>query len=103
MPTRTQTHPSQPHPSQPPIDRNQTPTEDKQELERRRLLGEASAPSDIPDDDNGGEGSSSRSGNGMEHVASAPVILDDDFGHGMGMGMSMGMGSRGESLPRYER
>jgi hypothetical protein len=75
--------------------------EDKQELERRRLMAEASSPADFPDEeDNAGEGSS-RAAN---HPASAPVLADDDEYGANYPGNSMAGPSRQqESLPRYER
>ncbi|EPE27701.1 E set [Glarea lozoyensis ATCC 20868] len=81
------------------------PTDDKQELERQRLLIEASAPADhVPDDDNAGEGSSS-----LPHEPSAPVLGEvdgdgDRFGGVNGFAVGDGAGARGgEMLPRYER
>lgn len=84
-------------PSAPPPSTNAT--EDKQELERRRMLAEASAPEEIPDE-NAGEGSSALRNGGRteEHVASAPVLVDEEYGESVGGG-----GGRRESLPRYER
>jgi hypothetical protein len=49
-------------------------TEDKQELERRRLMAEASSPLDFPDEE-AGEGSSS-----VPHIPSAPVFTADLYG-----------------------
>jgi hypothetical protein len=80
------------------------PTEDKQELERRRLLAEASAPSFPPDvdDDEGtaGEGSSSVHHHQQHQLPpSAPPLMEDDyqaFDHLPGP-------SRRDTLPRYER
>ncbi|KAK4465503.1 hypothetical protein QBC42DRAFT_261402, partial [Cladorrhinum samala] len=67
------------------------PSEDKQELERRRLLAEASAPPDFPEDydENGGEGSSAAAAAsgpsapppataGFDFEPSAPVLLEDE-------------------------
>jgi arrestin-related trafficking adapter 9 len=55
-------------------------TEDKQELERQRLLAEASAPPEFPEDYDGpGEGSSSpRLPRGVDLEPSAPALDDDD-------------------------
>ncbi|KAM7209071.1 pH-response regulator protein palF/prr-3 [Naviculisporaceae sp. PSN 640] len=94
------------HPPEPPLDVPSAPpvgdlsppghegvpvpaTEDKQELERRRLLAEASAPPEFPDDyDDGGVGSSSAPPPTVPTLAeappasafepSAPVLVDDD-------------------------
>jgi len=53
-----------------------TPTEDKQELERRRLLAEASAPPEFPEDyDNGGVGSSYSA----PLAPSAPPFVGDEL------------------------
>lgn len=62
------------------------PTEDKQELERRRLLAEASAPPEFPDDyDNGGSSSAAASAPPAESSVpqdnsqpSAPVLEDEE-------------------------
>lgn len=64
------------------------PTEDKQELERQRLMMEASAPSTAADD--GQPGSSN------EAAPSAPILDDDDNILNTDGGLS-------ESLPRYRR
>ncbi|KAL2072542.1 hypothetical protein VTL71DRAFT_11885 [Oculimacula yallundae] len=77
------------------------PTEDKQELERRRLMGEASAPSEFLDDedDNGGEGSSR-----PQQEPSAPPLLDDDeYGHRYAHHNLPESSAHREVLPRYER
>jgi arrestin-related trafficking adapter 9 len=70
-------------------------TEDKQELERRRLMAEASSPADFPDEhDNAGEGSS-----GTQYEPTAPVLTEEDeYG-----GNYPGVGEGYEGLPRYER
>lgn len=66
-----------------------TPTDDKRELERQRLLNEASSPDYIEDTHNG-ESSHHR------HVhPSAPVLNEEDI-----IGQPM---ATGESLPRYQR
>lgn len=70
------------------------PTEDKQELERQRLMAETSAPSFPDDDNNAGEGSSSA------QLPSAPPLVEDEFG---GSYMHMSGSSRRETLPMYER
>ncbi len=108
------------------------PSEDKQELERRRLLAEASAPPEFPEDyDNGGASSSSHAalppqqGLGLGPSApppvaveaeppSAPVLEDEEaygthYAYGRTGGapdVRVGMGGGGEvleELPRYER
>lgn len=79
------------------------PNEDKQELERRRLMAEASAPSEFlaDEDDDTGEGSSSR----PLHEPSAPLILEDDrYGqHDSHADVVPGSSSPREMLPKYER
>ncbi|RDW64100.1 hypothetical protein BP5796_10602 [Coleophoma crateriformis] len=77
------------------------PNDDKQELEHRRLLAEASAPSDFPEDDdqNGGESTSSQ-----QHAPTAPVLTEEDEYGGRFAHLSIaGPSSQHESLPRYER
>lgn len=78
-------------------------TDDKQELERQRLMNEASAPSEFvaDEDDNAGEGSSR-----PQYEPSAPILAEEDgYGgpyshhHLEGRGSS----SHQESLPKYER
>ena len=79
-------------------------TEDKQELERRRMLAEASAPSDFPAgeevDENGGEGSS-----GTRHEASAPVLdeIDEYGGQYSHHALPASLVPHNEELPKYER
>lgn len=77
------------------------PTEDKQELERRRLMGEASAPSEFPaeDDDNGGEGSSRP----QQEPSAPPLLEDDEYGHQYAHHNLPESSSHRETLPRYER
>jgi len=100
------------------------PTEDKQELERRRLLAEASAPEFPEDYDNGGAGSSSSAAAGPSappgaSVAvfepSAPVLVEEesygpDFSYasvagpsGSAPGFAAEPRVEQEPLPRYER
>jgi hypothetical protein len=77
------------------------PTEDKRELERRRLLAEASAPSEFPndEDDDAGEGSS-----GAQHEPSAPEFPDEDHYGGQYAHHDLpGPSSRRDTLPKYER
>ncbi|KIN04763.1 hypothetical protein OIDMADRAFT_157064 [Oidiodendron maius Zn] len=63
---------------------------DKQELERQRMLAEASAP---PEFDNADEDAGERSAGG-EHEPSAPMLTEED---------EYGVPSHLESLPKYER
>ncbi|KAL1844284.1 hypothetical protein VTJ49DRAFT_2341 [Mycothermus thermophilus] len=107
------------------------PNEDKLERERRRLLAEASAPPEFPDDYDGGGGPSAPSGSGApapsgeDFAPSAPVLDEDDeigvYGAGYAYASGSGSGSAGvavegaetpviagrerveEPLPRYER
>jgi arrestin-related trafficking adapter 9 len=64
-------------------------SDDKQELERQRMLAEASAP---PEFDNADEDAGERSAAG-EHEPSAPTLTEDEYGGP----------SNPESLPKYER
>jgi hypothetical protein len=74
------------------------PTEDKQELERRRLMAEASAPTfPVDDDENAGEGSS-----GAQLAPSAPPLEEDDT-YGGRYEHLPSSSSRGEILPKYVR
>jgi hypothetical protein len=91
-------------PSSEQITQQDTAVEDKQELERRRLMAEASSPSDFPDDQEvAGEGSTT-----VLHEPSAPVLIEDDgFGehypeHVTAESSAQGRG-HDESLPKYER
>lgn len=70
-------------------------TEDKQELERHRLMAEASSPADFPDEhENAGEGSS-----GTQYEPTAPVLTEEDeYG-----GNCPNVRGVYEGLPRYER
>jgi len=75
-------------------------TEDKQELERRRLLAEASAPLEFPgdEDDNGGEGSS-----GLQHQPTAPTLTEEDeYGGQYTHHSVVGPATHDASLPKYE-
>jgi hypothetical protein len=77
------------------------PFEDKQELERRRMLAEASAPSDFirDQDDNAGEGRS-----GVQHEPSAPTLSEEEEYRGhYAHASTAGPPTLDESLPRYER
>jgi len=101
------------------------PTEDKQELERRRLLAEASAPPEFPEDyDSGGVGSSSSAAAGpsapppnatVAFEPSAPVLVEEEDSYGPNFSYAsvagpstssqgLAAGSRvQEPLPKYER
>jgi hypothetical protein len=68
------------------------PTDDKHELERRRLMAQASAPD--MDSDDGGPAESSQAA-----AATAPVLTEDDeYNHLENRNYRIG-----ESLPRYQR
>ncbi|KAI9874197.1 MAG: ph-response sensor protein [Pleopsidium flavum] len=89
---------------------NSHPIDDKQELERRRLQVEASAPEDFPDDDENGNREANGGAVGTTFLEpSAPVLLEDEeyVQHNMGhVCHEAGLwrySSTGESLPRYER
>jgi hypothetical protein len=83
------------------------PTEDKQELERRRLMEEASAPPEFPEDMERPGGSSSAAAGAADtsNEATAPVLDDtDDYpGFGAGAGPSTAGGSHSEQLPAYQK
>ncbi|KAI9756605.1 MAG: hypothetical protein M4579_003783 [Chaenotheca gracillima] len=77
-------------------------SEDKQELERRRLAEEASAPSDFPDEDAGPGFSDTRL------PPSAPILPDGDEGryaddHDAHRAILGTDGSSHDNLPQYER
>ncbi|KAF4972192.1 hypothetical protein FZEAL_9654 [Fusarium zealandicum] len=81
--------------------------EDKRELERRRLMNEASAPPEFPEDmvrRNGGP-SNEMTTDTEPSAPSAPVLDDDDFpGYGSGAGPSgSSRHAGGEQLPAYQR
>ncbi|KAF2134230.1 hypothetical protein P153DRAFT_372679 [Dothidotthia symphoricarpi CBS 119687] len=80
------------------------PTDDKQELQRRRLKMEASAPPDDHDD----EGESSRAPAQRIQVPSAPILDEDDEGLVDGMPgrrarISPDDRRKSEALPEYQR
>lgn len=79
------------------------PAEDKQELERRRLMEEASAPPEFPDDMERPRGNSSAVD--APNEASAPALDDADEypGYGAGASSSAAGGSHMEQLPAYQR
>jgi hypothetical protein len=91
---------------------NSQPGEDKQELERRRLMNEASAPPDIPEDNmDRRHGESSRRDTAPDAEPSAPVLREEDEEEGFGYrGYGVGAGpsnsrarDHNEQLPAYER
>ncbi|KAI9733194.1 MAG: ph-response sensor protein [Claussenomyces sp. TS43310] len=73
--------------------------DDKQELERRRLLVEASSPPNLPNEDNiEGDGS-----NEVEHAPTAPVFCEEDiyepqYSHRMDLGIEEAQ----DALPGYQ-
>lgn len=70
-------------------------SEDKQELERQRLMMEASSPSDFPEDpENVGE-----SNNSIQYGPTAPILTEEDEYEGS----YVNIGGHHEGLPRYER
>jgi hypothetical protein len=78
------------------------PTEDKQELERRRLLAEASSPSQPPVDDEDDDGGESSSAPSLE--PSAPTISENDEYRGQYSHADLPTPPpRHEALPKYER
>jgi hypothetical protein len=87
---------------------NQAPTDDKHELERRRMLAEASRP-EMPEDHDAGEGSSSQPLAPPAHLEpSAPVITDEEEEYGgayahHAINPGPGRAEHDESLPKYER
>ncbi|KAF6837583.1 pH response protein [Colletotrichum plurivorum] len=82
-------------------------TEDKQELERQRLLNEASAPPEFPDDYDAGPSASAPPADAAE--PSAPALTDEDeYGGQYSYRAEAGAGqpstaAGAEPLPRYER
>ena len=89
------------------------PTDDKQELERRRLMEEASAPPEFPDDMQSGAGPLQREAVHNEEPSAPALDVDDEYeGYGVGAGSSSQGGGGGggggsttnaEQLPAYER
>lgn len=75
------------------------PFDDKQELERQRMMAEASDPSDFmstDEDHNGGEGSS-----GAQFEASAPILTEEDEYGGHYSNTGLPGPSYSEQAPRY--
>lgn len=95
------------------------PVDDKQELERLRLMNEASAPPEFPEDAVGRGGGSSSADQALEAEPSAPALDadgnsldadgnnydDDHVGRGAAAGPLRrgGSGQHPEQLPAYER
>jgi hypothetical protein len=84
--------------------------DDKQELERQRLLAEASSPPEFPSDWESEAGPSSASAPPLvAFQPSAPVLSEEDeYGasfayHGMGGSSSRVQSLSAEPLPKYER
>lgn len=79
-------------------------TDDKQELERQRLLAEASAPSEFPEVEEEGE-SSRQALAPQDHAPSAPVFHEEDeYGQGYAhQEYSVAEPARESLPPRYER
>jgi len=77
------------------------PTDDKQELQRRRLELERSAPEDVPDDEGEESGGAVRRPAAAVLAPSAPVLDEDEDDDAL-LGRGAGAGARVE-LPRYER
>ncbi|KAI9724500.1 MAG: hypothetical protein M1812_000568 [Candelaria pacifica] len=83
---------------------SQPPSDDKHEIERRRLQAQTSAPEYLPDDDNTSlEGSSARLATSV--VPSAPTLTDEDYDRYRNGSSTLQETIRGtqENLPRYER
>lgn len=101
--------PSAPPPEDLEVPFNAEPAQDKQEIERRRLMGEASAPPEVPEDmqrqqDSGPSRSEPTQEAEME--PSAPVLTEDDEYHGYGFGAGPSRPTHhhhNEQLPAYER
>lgn len=93
---------------------NSSSMDDKQELERRRLLAEASAPPEFPDDYDAGIGSSAAAGPSapsapQEAEPSAPILTEEDeYGHQFSYNDVAGPSQQApsapsEPLPAYQR
>ncbi|RXG47973.1 hypothetical protein VDGE_04399 [Verticillium dahliae] len=86
------------------------PTEDKLEVERQRLMNEASAPPEFPEDYEAGPSHrpSAPPADAADALPSAPVLTDEDeyggqYSYPAGPSSPRDMGSGSEQLPRYER
>jgi hypothetical protein len=102
--------PSAPPPTDLEGSANAEPTQDKQEVERRRLMGEASAPPEVPEDmqrqQDAGPSRSETNQQEAEMEPSAPTLTEDDAyqGYDFGAGPSRPIYHRhNEQLPAYER
>ncbi|KAB8302628.1 hypothetical protein EYC80_005996 [Monilinia laxa] len=81
-------------------------TDDKQELERQRLLAEASAPLEFPEVEEEGESSQQGAASAPDdHEPSAPIFHEEDeYGRGYAHEDFAGLRAGPESLPpSYER
>ncbi|CRK13125.1 hypothetical protein BN1708_002486 [Verticillium longisporum] len=86
------------------------PTEDKLEVERQRLMNEASAPPEFPEDYEAGPSHrpSAPPADAADALPSAPVLTDEDeyggqYSYPAGPSSPRDMRSGSEQLPRYER
>ncbi|KAI1412559.1 hypothetical protein F5Y13DRAFT_162932 [Hypoxylon sp. FL1857] len=89
-----------------PTNHSTANADDKQELERQRLLQEASAPPDVPDDYEGEGPSAPPLGQPRGLEPTAPALNDHDYGAPDSYHDIAGPSGRAESsepLPRYER
>ena len=83
--------------------------DDKQELERARLLAEASAPPEFPDDyeaEAAGPSASAPAAPPLSHEPSAPMLHDESYGapdEYNSLAMPQASAPPGEQLPKYER
>ncbi|KAJ0371191.1 hypothetical protein COL154_000701 [Colletotrichum chrysophilum] len=105
-------HHAEEQPSAPTLDDLSTArearTEDKQELERQRLLNEASAPPEFPDDYDAGPSASAPPGDVAEPSAPALNDEEEDYGEQYSYRTEAAAGQSShaagsEPLPRYER
>lgn len=94
-------------PSAPPLEDVTSathPTEDKRELERRRLIEEASAPPEVPDDmDHGPSVPTLAEASGSAQEPSAPVLNEEDEFERFGVGTAGPSAPAAEQLPAYQR
>ncbi|KAI8316211.1 pH-response regulator protein palF/RIM8 [Colletotrichum sp. SAR11_59] len=105
-------HHAEEQPSAPTLDDLSTArearTEDKRELERQRLLNEASAPPEFPDDYDAGPSASAPPGDVAEPSAPALNDEEEDYGEQYSYRTEAAAGQSShaagsEPLPRYER
>lgn len=94
-------------PSAPPLEHvtsSTHPTEDKQELERRRLIEEASAPPEMPDDvDHEPSVPTMAEASGSPEEPTAPVLNEEDEFERFGVGTAGPSAPAAEQLPAYQR